>query len=65
MYCLNCGESWEYCICIPWCWEHDSARPCRACDRILQEQLENEAMLAPFIVPWYRNLFRWIVGNYE
>lgn len=63
MYCLNCGESWEYCICIPWCYEHDRARPCAPCARIEEERLERIAMLQPYMIPWYKNLWNYLLGK--
>lgn len=30
--CPNCGMLPWACVCIPWCYRHDVAQPCRACE---------------------------------
>jgi hypothetical protein len=63
MYCMNCGEIWHDCICIPWCWDHDSVEPCQTCQFLRKEKLEKEAMLAPFLVPWYKHIIKYLTGK--
>lgn len=64
MYCINCGEFWHDCICIPWCWDHDVPEPCKACAQLHQEELEKKAMIAPFLTPWYKHLLKYLTGKW-
>ena len=63
MNCLNCGELWHDCICLPWCYEHNTYRPCAACRAIEKEKLENAKMLEPFMVKWYINILHLFTGQ--
>lgn len=67
MYCLNCGELWHDCICVPWCWKHDRLAPCAACEseeRIKRaEKAEKRKYLKQFEFPWYVNLVKRFRGE--
>jgi hypothetical protein len=44
--CHNCGMPPDGCVCVPWCYEHDTYRPCAECAKRPEPPIEPETLLA-------------------